>query len=69
MPDRDWGCDVAITAFNNVTDGLDAAARDRGHFIARTALDETGVWIPYAEGVWVQPCHFNVTTGGFTVLL
>ena len=60
---------MAITAFNDTTDGLAPTARDRGHFIAHTALDDSGIWIPYAEGVWVQPCHFNVTTGGFTVLL
>lgn len=43
--------------------------RDRGHFVVPHDLGDDGVWVPYAEGVWIQPCHFNVTTGGFTVLL
>ena len=60
---------MPITAFNDSTDGLDPVARDRGHFIAQVPSNDSAVWIPYAEGVWIQPCHFNVTTGGFTTLL
>ena len=60
---------MAITTFSDSSDGLEASARDRGHFIAQVRMDEDANWIPYAEGVWIQPCHFNVTTGGFTVLL
>jgi quercetin dioxygenase-like cupin family protein len=60
---------MPIAAFNNVTDGLDPSRRDRGHFIVNTDLDDDGPWVPYADGVWIQPCCFNVTTGGFTVLL
>jgi len=60
---------MPITAFNNTTDGLDPNQRDRGHFITNLNLADGPHWIPYAEGVWIQPCSFNVTTGGFTVLL
>jgi 2,4'-dihydroxyacetophenone dioxygenase len=60
---------MAIAAFNNVTDGLDPSRQNRGHYIVDLNLDDNGPWIPYAEGVWVQPCRFNVTTGGFTVVL
>ena len=60
---------MPIASFNNSSDGLDAGQRDRGHFIAQLDMEDTGVWVPYADGVWIQPCHFNVTTGGFTVLL
>lgn len=60
---------MPIAAFNDSSDGLSPEARSRGHFIEQLSFDETATWIPYAEGVWIQPCHFNVTTGGFTVLL
>ena len=60
---------MPITAFNNFTDGLDPDQRDRGHFIVNTDLKDDRLWIPYADGVWIQPCHFNVTSGGFSVIL
>jgi 2,4'-dihydroxyacetophenone dioxygenase len=60
---------MPITAFNNFTDGLEAGQRSRGHFIANTNIEDDGPWIPYADGVWFQPCCFNVTSGGFTAVL
>jgi 2,4'-dihydroxyacetophenone dioxygenase len=60
---------MPITAFHSVADGLDSSRRSREHFIANTNLDEGGPWVPYADGVWIQPCCFNVTSGGFSVLL
>jgi len=55
---------MPITAFNSFTDGLDPN---------RTPLP-TPTWkmtasVPYADGVWFQPCCFNVTSGGFSVVL
>ncbi len=60
---------MPITAFNSFTDGLDPERRGRGHFIANIKLEEGPHWLPYADGVWIQPCHFNVTSGGFSVVL
>ena len=60
---------MPITAFNSFTDGLDPNQRDRGHFIANTELEDERLWVPYGEGVWIQPCHFNVTSGGMSVIL
>ena len=60
---------MPITAFNSFTDGLKAAQREREHFIVNTDLNDDRLWIPYADGVWIQPCHFNVTSGGFSVIL
>ena len=60
---------MPITAFNSFTDGLDPNRRSREHFVTNTNLDEGPHWVPYADGVWIQPCHFNVTSGGFSVLL
>ena len=60
---------MPINAFSNFTDGLAADRRDRGHFIANIDVNAARAWIPYAEGVWVQPCCFNVTTGGFSAML
>lgn len=60
---------MAITTFSNVDDGLDAKQRQRGHFITNTDVDDERLWVPYAEGVWFQPCCFNLTSGGFSVLL
>jgi 2,4'-dihydroxyacetophenone dioxygenase len=60
---------MAIATFSTVNDGLQPSQRDRGHYIVDVNLDDSGPWIPYAEGVWVQLCRFNLTTGGFTVVL
>jgi hypothetical protein len=60
---------VPITAFNSETDGLDPNQRSREHFVVNTNLDDHGPWVPYADGVWLQPCCFNVTSGGFSVVL
>ncbi len=60
---------MPINAFSNFTDGIEPSQRDRGHFIANLDASDGGPWIPYADGVWIQPLHFNVTSGGFSVLL
>ena len=60
---------MPIQAFNSTDDGLNSSARNRGHFIANTDIDDEKLWIPYADDVWIQPCCFNVTSGGFSVLL
>src|SRR5207253_10438877 len=60
---------MPITAFNSFTDGLEPNRRSREHFITNTNLEDDRLWVPYANGVWFQPCCFNVTSGGFSVLL
>ena len=59
---------MPITAFSNFTDGLDP---NQG--AANTSLPtrtwRRPRWVPYADGVWFQPCCFNVTSGGFSVVL
>lgn len=60
---------MPIAAFSNASDGLDPSRRNRDHFIVNTNVNDDGTWIPYADGVWVQPCCFDVTSGGFSVLL
>ena len=60
---------MPIVNFKNVTDGLDANARQRGHYIVNADPGNAGIWIPYGEGIWIQPLGFNVTSGGFTTLL
>jgi len=60
---------VPITAFNSFSDGLAPNQRSREHFIANLDLQDGPHWVPYADGVWIQPCHFNVTSGGFSVVL
>jgi 2,4'-dihydroxyacetophenone dioxygenase len=60
---------MPIASFSSFTDGLDRDHRSRDHFITNIDLENEKLWVPYAEGVWFQPCHFNVTTGGFSVVL
>ena len=60
---------MPISAFNSFTDGLDPNRRSREHFITNTKLEDDRLWVPYANGVWFQPCCFNVTSGGFSVVL
>jgi len=60
---------MPITTFSNATDGLKPDQRERGHFIANIDINDEKRWVPYAPGVWLQPCCFNLTAGGFSVLL
>ena len=60
---------MPITAFNSHTDGLAPNLRSRDHFITNINLDDDRLWVPYADGIWFQPCLFNVTSGGFSVVL
>jgi quercetin dioxygenase-like cupin family protein len=60
---------MPITNFSSFDDGLRAEKRARGHFVAHNDLNDERFWIPYAPGVWVRPCCFNLTGGGFSVLL
>jgi 2,4'-dihydroxyacetophenone dioxygenase len=60
---------MPTTAFNSFTDGLDPGRRSREHFVTSIDITDDRLWVPYADGVWLQPCHFNVTSGGFSVVL
>ena len=60
---------MPITTFSSFADGLERDQRRRDHFITDVNLEDDRLWVPYAQGVWFQPCHFNVTTGGFSVVL
>ena len=60
---------MPITAFSSFSDGLKPNQRSREHFITNTNLNDDNLWIPYADGVWFQPCCFNVTSGGFSLVL
>jgi 2,4'-dihydroxyacetophenone dioxygenase len=61
--------DMPVTALSNFTDGLDPTQRSREHFVTNINLEDGSHWVPYADGVWFQPCHFNLTSGGFSVVL
>ena len=60
---------MPIDKFSSVNDGLEPSQRRREHFIAEIDTEDDRLWVPYAEGVWIQPCHFDVTKGGFSVVL
>ena len=60
---------MPITVFNSFSDGLDPNQRRREHFITNTKLDDDRLWVPYVDGVWIQPCCFNLTSGGFSLIL
>jgi len=60
---------MAIATFNSASDGLDPSRRNRDHFLTTINLEDGAPWVPYAEGVWFQPCCFDVTSGGFSVIL
>ena len=60
---------MAITTFSSAADGLEPSRRNRDHFIVDTNIDDDGPWVPYADGVWIQPCCFDVTSGGISLLL
>jgi hypothetical protein len=60
---------MPITAFNSFSDGLQPNQRSREHFITNINLDDDHLWVPYANGIWFQPCCFNVTSGGVSLVL
>src|SRR2546425_875201 len=60
---------MPITAFSSFNDGLDPNQRSREHFITNIKLEDDRLWVPNADGVWFQPCSFNVTSGGFSFVL
>jgi len=60
---------MPIQTFNFFTDGLAPGTRQITEYTVDTNLDDDDLWIPFADGAWFQPCQFNVSTGGFTVLL
>jgi len=60
---------MPITAFNSFTDGLDPAAGAASTSLPTSTLTTTGAGCLMPDGVWFQPCHFNVTSGGFSVVL
>ncbi len=60
---------MPITTFNNFTDGLTPDQRSRGHFITNIDTEDEKLWIPYAEGVWFQPCSFNLSSGSWSLVL
>src|SRR5881392_3339767 len=60
---------MPITAFSSFCDGLQADQRSRQHFVTNINLDDDNPWVPYANGIWFQPCCFNVTSRGFSLVL
>src|SRR5262249_17344236 len=60
---------MPISAFNSFTDGLEPNQRSREQFITKTNLSDDRLWIPYANGIWFQPCCLTVTSGGFSLIL
>lgn len=60
---------MPINVLASFDDGLKAADRRRDHFLTSLDFDDERLWVPYGETAWFQPCHINVTTGGFTAVL
>lgn len=60
---------MTIERFSPFHDGLRPEQRQRHHFHHYTNLDDERLWVPYGDGTWIQPCQFNVTSGGYSVIL
>ena len=60
---------MPITQFSSFNDGLEPGHRGHGNFIANVELDNDRKWIPYAEGVWLQPCSFDLSAGALSLVL
>ena len=60
---------MPITTFSSFSDGLEPGHRGHGNFITQVELDNDRKWIPYAEGIWYQPCSFDLSAGAFSVVL
>ena len=55
---------MAVATFNTVNDGLKPNQKERGHYVVDVNLEDSGPWIPYAEGVWVQLCRLALNRHG-----
>ena len=62
---------MPITNFATFSDGLESKQRKRNHYIADIDLEDDRLWVPWGDlvGVWFQPCCFNVTVGGFSIVV
>jgi 2,4'-dihydroxyacetophenone dioxygenase len=55
---------MTVTHFTQTfTSGL--SSRTTYEFVQHTDLDNDIMWVPLGDGVWFQPCSFNLTTGAF----
>ena len=60
---------MPITAFASFSETHADAGTTRGHYTTDIDIARDELWVPYADGVWFQPCNFNLTSGGFSVVL
>jgi hypothetical protein len=60
---------MPITEFSSFSDGLEPGHRGHGNFITNVEFDRDRKWIPYAEGIWFQPCSLDLSAGAFSVVL
>ena len=60
---------MPITTFSSFDDGLEPGKRGSGNFIANVELDNDRKWVPYAEGIWFQPCSYDLSAGAFSLVL
>jgi hypothetical protein len=60
---------MPITTFNSFSDGLDPSRRSREDLSTNVNIEDDRYWVPYGDGVWIQPCLFNLTSGGFSIFL
>lgn len=60
---------MPITTFSSFNDGLAPGKLGRGNFITNVELDDDSKWIPYADGIWLQPCSFDLSAGAFSLVL
>jgi 2,4'-dihydroxyacetophenone dioxygenase len=60
---------MPVQQFNFFTDGLQPGKRQTSDYTVNTDLDDDRFWIPFGPGVAFQPCQFNLSNGGFIVML
>ena len=60
---------MPITQFSSFSDGIAHGIRSHGNFITQVELDNERKWIPYAEGIWFQPCSYDLSAGAFSLVL
>ncbi|WP_342646574.1 2,4'-dihydroxyacetophenone dioxygenase family protein [Mucilaginibacter sp. CSA2-8R] len=60
---------MPVQQFSFFTDGLLPGQRQTSDYTVDTNLDDERLWIPFGPGVAFQPCQFNLSGGGFIVIL
>ena len=61
---------MPIINFSSFAENTGASAiTNHGHVISNIDFNDERRWVPYADGVWLQPCSINLSSGSLSLVL